>query len=247
MRPSDEMLIAYVDGELAAEDARLVEEEVSKRPDLRAFVERQKSLRRAVGAAFAPMMDEDVPQSLRNTVFEGHVSRRWRLREALRHVGKTRVTRRFLWWSGIPAAAALACGVLVGLAIAPRDILQVSAPTGRIAASGRLGAALDTQLASTQTGTEDIRIGLSFRAKDGRYCRTFENRGTTSSLAGLACRDDGQWSVVALQSAPPSGSSYRMAGGAPQSIRRAVQDMIAGEPLDASAERNARDRGWKHR
>jgi len=35
-----------------------------------------------------------------------------------------------------------------------------------------------------------------------------------------------------------------MAGALPDTVRSAVARMIAGDPLDASAEKSARDAGW---
>lgn len=91
-------------------------------------------------------------------------------------------------------------------------------------------------------------MGLSFQAKSGGYCRTFA-LPNQNNLAGLACRHDDGWHIQALSngaSAAENSAAYRMAGSAlPESLRREIEAHISGEPLDANAERAARQRGWR--
>ena len=92
-----------------------------------------------------------------------------------------------------------------------------------------------------------MRVGVSFKSKAGAYCRTFTTHESTT-LAGLACRDHDDWHVQVLAqttSTPDNGTAYRQAGSAlPKSVLQAVDDNIAGEPLDAVAEIAARDKNW---
>lgn len=241
---TDEILMAYADCELSGEDLRRVEAALQARPDLMAMVEQQRALRRALEGALEASMQGEVPERLLKAVMETPVSRRWIWRQRLRQWRKRFANRRVALWTGLPAAAALACGVLIGIAVAPHDALRIDAQSGATIAEGSLKHALDTQLASAQDANAAVRIGISFKAKDGRYCRTFETGGAQSSLAGVACRGNEGWSVAALASAPAETGSYRMAGAMPDPVRRAVAGLIAGEPLDAAGEKRARDAGW---
>ena len=107
-------------------------------------------------------------------------------------------------------------------------------------AQGQLAGALDQQLAA-DAGSE---VGISFRDKDGHYCRTFRTR---QNLAGVACHDNGAWQIAAAgKAAPEPNGAYQPAASAmPDFVRQAVTGMIAGEPLDAAAERKARTAGWR--
>ena len=239
MNPTEQQLIAYADGELPMDEMREVEAALKERPDLQAFVARQHALRKHIEGAFAPYLVEDVPDRLREALMRSPVSWRWRLRQVFADAG----TRRPLLWSGFAAGAALACGVLVGVAITPQDAFRID--RGELMARGELSNSLDYQLASAQGANVRVRVGLSFKARDGRFCRTFERAEEASSLAGVACRDAQGWAIAALAAAPANGSPYRMAGAMPDTIRHAVQGMIAGEPLDADAEKRARDAGWR--
>jgi hypothetical protein len=109
-------------------------------------------------------------------------------------------------------------------------------------AKGDLSAALDNQPSGSASDT-DYRIGLSFRAKNGSYCRTFSAGGN----AGFACNENAQWRVRALDAGGPqaAGGDYRMAGSElPPGILAAIDDVMEGEALDQQQERAARDRGW---
>jgi hypothetical protein len=114
---------------------------------------------------------------------------------------------------------------------------------GRLVARGELAQALNERLSGEPSGG-GVRVGLSFIAKQGGYCRSF----TMPSQAGLACHADGAWRVELL-TAPATGDAatptYRQAGSeTPPEVLRAIDERIAGNALDAAAERTAREHGW---
>ena len=116
---------------------------------------------------------------------------------------------------------------------------------GQMLARGDLARALDTKLASAGYSGEGPRIGISFRNRDGRDCRTF----TSGNQAGLACHQGSKWVVMTLVAQNSESSAiYRMAGSEmPDAVRRAVEASIQGAPFDAIAEAQARANGWAGR
>jgi hypothetical protein len=138
-------------------------------------------------------------------------------------------------------AACLVVGVLAGRMVVPPPGPLVPRD-GALVAHGELARALSTQLAA-QDGP--VKVGLSFRAADGRYCRTF--RDAPERLAGLACRRGDAWAAeVTAALAPAASPDYRTAGSeTPPAVLATVDRLIAGAPLDAAQERAARDRGWR--
>jgi hypothetical protein len=242
MNLSPETLSAFIDGELPFDEARRVEAALQDRPDLLAYVEQQHALRMGLIDALAPSMDAPIPDRFLTALAETPVSLRWRISHAFSQA----MQPRNLIWSGMPAAAALACGLLIGVAIergAGADM--VAGSQGALIAHGALADALSNKLASE--AAPGPSVGVSFRAKDGRYCRTFE----TTNNAGVACRDTQSWAIAALSAAPAEANgqaAYRPAASAmPDIIRKAVSGMIDGAPFDAAAERNARNNGWVSR
>ena len=117
---------------------------------------------------------------------------------------------------------------------------SVTEANGTIIAAGPLADALNRQLASSQSTNAAVRIGLSFEDKAGRYCRSFESK----SLNGIGCRGDGGWHLERTIQGQ-TGTDYRQASSG--ELAAAAAAMMTGDPLDAAAERQARDKGWARR
>lgn len=230
----EELLMAHIDGEVDAPTAARVARALAEDDELRAVAEAQKRLRSRLAEHYGPVAGEEIPERFR-AMLESNVVRLAAAREKRRPV---------LGWR---MAGAMAASFAVGM-IAAQMIPEGPTATGvtgeRLIAAGPLARALDTQLASEQSGSEPTRIGVSFAAKDGRLCRTFES-GVT---AGLACREDQGWHVVTSAAARPArGGEYRQAASGTALVMRVSQDLMSGDPFDARAERRARDTGWVSR
>lgn len=234
MTPDDATIAAFVDGELDDMTARRIALAAESDADLAAAIARQRSLRSRLSAHYAPVLDEALPDRLTALL---KVDEKIDDSLAARRAAKAEVQRlRFA-----PAHwGAMAASLLLGLAVG-NQLLTPSSPVavegGALVASGPLADALETQLASAQ-GASDTRIGLTFRAKDGRWCRTFES----ASMSGIGCRSGDRWRLEQTQpgSAP---SDYRQASSG--SLATAAAGMIAGEAEDAAGEKAARDGGWR--
>ncbi|HTN61875.1 MAG TPA: hypothetical protein VL147_10000 [Devosia sp.] len=240
MTISRETLMRFVDGELSPEEASRVEAEIAESPEMRTFVHSQTVLRHDFSSAFAPIMDERIPDRLTRAIADTSVSWRWRAAQAL-----SGIAARNAWiWTGVSAAGTLALGLVIGVFLNPANMGPIAAKgDGSVVAQGVLADALNTQLASDAQPAGTPRVGVSFHAKDGRDCRTFE----TGGISGIACRGETEWTIAALASVQTQApGTYHMAGSAmPDVIRSAAAEMIDGVPFDAAAEHNARARGWR--
>jgi len=219
----EELIIAHVDGELSGAEAQRFAAEMAADPALAAAVARHRSLAARVNGAYAPVLDEPIPPRL--LAVAGAANDRGR-------------PRRLAPWAAI--AASLVVGVVAGRLALPGQG-PLASDHGTLMARGQLASALSTELAG-QPGV--VKVGLTLKTADGRYCRTFES--AADRLAGLACRQDGRWDVRTVTAwTPHSQPTYRTAGSeTPPEVLAAV-DGLAGQPLDATAERAARDAGWK--
>ena len=244
--PDRATLDAFVDGELPAPEMTRIAALVAQRPDLRRYVESQEHLRQTLQASFAPLLSEPIPEQLRHNVQASAIAR------TRTTAPGERLGRVFSWRGLAPAAVALAFGLLVGIAVdrfaLTEQAFLKSTPNGQTVARGELARVLSEELASRQSVGAAVRVGLSFRSKSGRDCRTFTSDGVKNTTSGIACFNDGEWVVAALATQAPDAnaqSQYQMAGAAmPDTIRGAVEDMISGLPFDASAERAARASHW---
>lgn len=258
MKVSEQMLFAYVDGELDDEEASLVEQAMREDPALASAVAAQRALREELRQAFAPVLDEPVPERLLTAVSADstHADAGARARvvplDAARGPRRARTSevraprRGWRWPEWTALAASLAIGVLVAPWLRPDGppaLLEISGE-GLVARAG-LARALDTRLSSEGDGDGPVSVGLSFRARDGDYCRTF-SMAPPRAVAGLACRDGDQWRITALSESTPADGELRLASSPlPPAILAEVDARLEGEVLDASGERAARQAGWR--
>jgi hypothetical protein len=150
------------------------------------------------------------------------------------------------WWG---MAASVMLGLALGFGLGRGDgpaggDLAFDARSGSLLARGAVAQALGTALASAPDAAAPVAVQLSFIDRSGAYCRTF----STGQLAGLACREGGRhWAVqhLAAAEAAPAGTLRQAATALPPELLAAVDRRAAGAPLDAAAERAARDRGWQ--
>jgi hypothetical protein len=248
MNYSDEILMAYADGELAEPQRSEVEAAVRADPALASIVDGHRALRRDVSAAFAGVLDEPVParlQAPRMGTSTGKVLSFEAARSARARTQSAAPVPKRTWPKWAALAATVVVGVLAGgvwLDGGKDDGGFVSADAGgRMTARGELAGALSRQLASEASPGSAVRIGVSFATRDGGYCRSF----SVGAKAGLACRDGEAWRVPVLTDTAAAAGEYRQAASAPQAVLEAIDERIAGTTLDAAAERAARERGWK--
>lgn len=236
MSYDDETLGRYIDGELDARTISALEAAMLRDTVLAARVAALREVSLGLRGEFAAVLSEDVPERLRQAVLTTPSD--------LRTAAPAR--RGFLGGWRLPAfasGAAGAAGLALGLALAPASVLALN-EDGHVVAQGALAASLQDGLASEPGGA--TVIGVTFRDKDGAWCRSFEMRASEAGLAGLACATGDDWRIETAAATPARTGDYAQASAAmPEAVRAAIAEKRAGEPLDAAAERAARDAGWK--
>ncbi len=248
---SDEILMAFADGELDEATRRQVELAMRRDPAIAEKVRRHKALRSDVFDAFSSTMDEEIPQRLHAAARSGKVV----------HLDSVRPVKvappppqqpapkpRWSWPEWGALAATLVMGVLAGsLGMKSLDdastLAAIELDKGTLKAEGKLAAALNQQLASASPDAGVMKVGVSFVGKDGNFCRSF----SMPQLAGLACREGDAWTIPVMVNSDPTGAGqYRQAGSAmPPAVLAAIDERIAGAALDADGEKLAVQKGWK--
>jgi hypothetical protein len=257
MTMPNETLMAYVDGELDPSATAEVERALRADPELAARAARYRDLRTRLESAYAPELAEPVPERLLSalrtpprTVVSVHDARAARKAAP---AGRRDARWTGMRWTGVRLTS-MAAGVLLALGaglLVWRDSqsVMIRAADGALVASGALARGLSDQLSGDPMSSSKVTTGLSFLAKSGDYCRTFSIAHGAEG-AGLACRRNDLWRIAVLaqpaSGAAGNGSPYRTASsGLPPAVLSAVQDGIAGDPLDRAAEIAARGRGWR--
>ena len=224
---SDEMLYAFVDGELDATAAARIESALARDSALAARVAAQRALRGQLQSHFAPVLGETVPLRLQAAAARAPLKAR-------------SPPPAWLQWGAL--AAALLLGLLLGIPFfGGNPTADFTASEGRLLAHGELKGALDGQL-SGESGT--VNIGMTLRTRDGRICRSF---ALSAGQAGVACRRGEAWSIDLLtNSTPASEGGYRQAGSAlPEPLRQYIESLTAGEPLSPAEEATLLRADWQ--
>jgi hypothetical protein len=228
----EEEFFAWVDGELTAEDAARVEARVAASPELAARADDHRRLTSALRGAFAPVMEDPVePPRFGSAEVVDFGARQ----------GEHGARRTWFGWPNWAAmAATLVMGLVIGQLVGGQSDAPIEARGGVLVAAASLDQALDKQLASAGADGP-VRVGLTFRDREGAICRSF----TGEAGQGLACRADGDWRIEGLFASPVQASDYRMAAGEDPRLASLIEERIAGEPFDASAERAASEKDWR--
>jgi hypothetical protein len=252
MRFSEETLMAYADGELNADTRAAVDMAMQSDTDLADAIALQIENRQALianlHAAFDSALEEEVPARLINAAGTESIANT----ESAVESASARSTSSKTWarswgplqWSAIVASVLL--GVLIGRFALERSEGPFTVEAGRVMARDELHEALRIQASGVFNRDTGIQLGVSYLAKSGDYCRTFTLKDA-NVLAGLACHRQDGWMIDALtRTNTDATGAYRMAGAAiPAVLLGIVESTIAGDPLDATQEAEARERGWR--
>lgn len=250
-------LMAYVDGELPAAEAARVAAAIAADPQLARREAELRQLNRRIGAAFDEILDEPVPDRLADLLRAAAPATPQDDGEAaaapaatvipLAEARRRRQAPRWTGWMAI--AASLALGLVVGGRFDPAGLAPEAAPEPgfRLAAGAPLADAEAARLVSTTASGSSARIGgatlsplLTFRDGAGALCRQIVVAEAGRALDALLCHGKDGWRVEALAARPESAGTYRTASGPEDGpVAAAVEQRIAGQPLDADAEAQA--------
>lgn len=225
---------AYVDGAMEAAARAEIEAAMAEDPRLRLRIEQAIRTRDRVRAGFDAVLEEPMPDRFAAV-----------LASPASAPAPARARRTPTPWWGLACAAALAA-VAVGLGWRDAARPPLRTEGARTFASGALADGLERRLASAPRSGETVAIGVTFRDRDGRWCRSFAM--PAEAIAGLACRENGRWRVGLLDArdGEDDAGTWRQASSpmSPALIAE-IDARIAGETLSADEERRVRDAGWR--
>jgi anti-sigma factor RsiW len=266
---SDETLMAYADGELDLATRRAVEQACSTDLALARRVAYYKTRRNNAFAGFATGDDRERMRPPRPATIVSLDAVRAR-REAVQLAArKATRERRWSWPEWTALGGVLVVGVLAGtfgfsyFQAEEATVDLVASEGGTLVAKGRLVTALEqqpsappgaagaaTNAAARAAGA--VRIGMSFVAVDGSYCRSFASGTGTFEIDGVACKVGQEWRLPLVMQNPrpaqagkPAAAAGAPAGDIAPPVESAIEQRISGDPLDARAEQEAMKRGWQ--
>jgi hypothetical protein len=245
---TDEMLVAFADGEADEATAELVMRALDEDEGLAARLDGFMESRQILKAQFEPVGREPVPEHLLRLVMAGGGADA-AAEPAARPVSEA-PRRRVL----LPMAAALAGVVAGGLgywALAGRQAPAGGEIASFAAAQPELVRALDEAGDGGRQGWRagerggEIEIGQSYRTRDG-FCRSFAlgDAVLARGWSGVACREADGWHVRVAAAAQPQGGAFTPASGAAV-IDGYLDAAEAGAPLAENEVREQIAKGWR--
>jgi anti-sigma factor RsiW len=161
------------------------------------------------------------------------------------------------WHLAAASAAALTLGVSAGFLLGGEGADEASGPSlaalrqGRIVASGALHNVLESlpsneeRAAGSTQGATAIRAVLTFKSKDGGYCREYEMAAPQGRFQGLACREaDGHWALQAHVAEEGIAAGTHVVGHG-EVLDKIADARMEGDAFGESEEKAALKRRWK--
>ncbi len=230
---NDELICAFMDGELDAEKRALVEHWLSTDKGAAARLERMRAADALIHRAIPRVTGGDDPLVAKimdrpaNVV--PFVSPRWAIRAAA-------------------LAAACVLGVLVGRMEAPwptaDDATRVS-----MAVSEDIARVLDTAPSGQPSHVlgGEVEVALSLRTDAGELCRQYRTTVGANAVDALACRRDGEWGMLVQAVATHADESVYVTAGSVSPIDAVISQLGAATALDAREEQALIDANWRRR
>ena len=263
----EEVLLAYLDGELEGADLARAERLIAEDPEARAFVEKHRRIGEKLRQAFEDPMGEEVPERLLRPFEDQQEETPEATVVPFRSKRPQAAPRR---WTELAMAAsiALCVGGVIGLNLdfGPRgggalfQAVHVAGPIDRESQLHRVLEEVESFQSVTwergDTGQASAIPLMSFRAADGRICREYEmlvtSAASASSTIGIACRGAGEgWTdevlVVSKQAAEGAAEpAYEAASSGGQvALEGFIAETIVGEPLTLEEERSLIGSAWR--
>lgn len=241
MKNASEKAMALVDGQLAPAEAPALVEELARNGAL--VVELQTYLamgRSRIAKPYEAKRVEPVPAWLVDTVMRAPDGRSAKpLTHSRALLGRLKSSYGVPGWSLAvsPALAAVLVALAAWLVVPP------SSQGGLFETN--LGNTLERTPSGGDTALAMLRPVLSFRSKDGAWCRQYEVRYATKQVShGLACRTNvGNWQLVMSTSPGPIG--FTPAGADPRKmIDDRATSMMSGAPLSETEEGARINNAW---
>jgi anti-sigma factor RsiW len=270
---TDEILMAYADGVLDAAAAGRVAAQLKTDAQARARVAMFRATGRALSPLYDGVLQEPVPEPLIEFVMSHGKEREARpAPSAGRAPARRRRARGSRFWASfkerlIPegagwqlaaaSAAALALGVSAGSFLSGEGSDGASGPSlaalrqGKIVASGALHHVLENlpsneeRAAGSGQGATAVRAVLTFKTREGGYCREYELAAPQGQFQGLACREaDGRWAVEAHIAQPAAAAGTHVVSHG-EVLDKIAEARMEGDAFGQGEEKAALKGGWK--
>lgn len=270
---TDEMLMAFADGQLAAADRRRVADYIATRPDARARVEMFKKTSAELRTRFNDALVEPVPARLLAAI-NNAATDRYLAQHKSNAPHKTSLMSSifevmFPSWPTLITYGAIAATLVIGTVIGSQwqstphsSVIRwqdmVALNEGRIWAKEKFRDGLEKTPVGTQVALNDeltFTPIMTFERKGGGYCRQYNlENNAGSQIAGVGCRNSaGDWTVEVQSEIAGSANAHNqnakkveIAGATtPRIVDKAVDKLIKGDVIPKETEAQILAGNWQ--
>lgn len=254
METTDEKLGAYMDGELSADEAAALEQELAKDADLQARLDALLATNKAASTLFAELDKQPMPEAVLKMLQEEPASQEPARPDNVVPFLKLGAGRFFNMPVAIAASVALVVSFLV-VDLSRQTSGAMTSIEALSAGSIDTDSALQQMLDESRSG-ERVILGndetgeaiLSFADSSSRFCRQLQVVSAESVAHAIACRTENNWELEAVAVTDPApGGQFQPAGTTtPVNIISAVDGLIGdADPLGPDEETRAISNSWK--
>jgi len=242
MSVTDDILSAFLDGELPADQLKRIAKEIDADPALRQRAEALAAPDAILQKAYRTIDDDPMPDAVLALLEDADDASAQSNVVAF----KSRVMRqREIWRLPIAASIALAAGLALGLSLSPNESVQIA---GAVKPGEALFAALETSPSGETRALDNGRAAamvLTFKAGE-TWCREFTVAAADAGVRAIACREDEGWAVkLAAVEAGANDGYQTAASGVSTAFDAGAVALGADDPISASREAALLENGWR--
>jgi len=271
MLVNNETLVAYLDGQLSTEEMDRITDLAASSPDLAAELEVLRAADARLAAQFAAVDQNPIRQDTLDLIknFGASNAPAPEVNETNIVALKPRnrvmaaIVDNISWGQAIAASIVLVVGIGTGMQLtAPLNgdagTYAALQSAGLITPASPLYDVLENKPSLTAAtlaganGTVATPI-MSFRAKEGTYCREFIVISGPAHSRNVACRANSGWLIKIAIATAGAGLAASVADGfVPASsaedalMDNVILDLMVGDALDGGLEKTLIDRGWNN-
>lgn len=239
---SDEILMAYADGELDAKTTRAVEAAIEADPEVAErvalFGDTARVLKQAAQARPEPPLPDALMAKIDKAFAQAKTASDARA-EPVADVVVPLPRRRRIEWQPMALAASitLAIGLGGGLMLGRTSTPQAPATDFAVLSTPAVKAALNDLPSgeNRQVAGGVVRPIASFHDADGRLCREFEFDESARAHVAVACHDDDSWALRFAVIADVASDGYAPASSL-DALEAYLGSIDAGAPLSVESE-----------
>ncbi|MBU2877701.1 anti-sigma factor family protein [Aliiglaciecola lipolytica] len=244
MNITDEMLSAFLDAELLAEEMEQVRKALENDDELVMRLAEISQVDQWV-VENAQQMDQTPEPSILVELARKIDAGNDKTNDAIKN-NVVQISAQKKRKPSIKLPYSLAAGVALILAV---GVLTINQPTFESSVSADIASILDSTMSGQTTLTTNglaVKPQLSFATQNGELCRQYQLSEAEISSTNIACKQTNGWHIKAKHSeqGSPDSGSYQTASNQ-QQLDAVIDQIISGAPLDRAQEQQAIVNQWQ--